>query len=333
MHLWLEFIFAASVIIYCGIQLSKYGDVIAEKTGLGRAWIGLVMMASITSLPELMTGISSVAIAGLPDIAVGNILGACAFNLLILALLDPMEKGSPIFSKVGRSNILSASFSILMMSLAAASMLLGENVPSFMSIGVYTPFFIMAYLAGIRVVYYYEKKAIKEFIEEAAVKFQYAHIPLKRAVLAYSINALAVIVVATWLPFLADDIAEATGLGDRLVGTIFVSVATTLPELVVSISSIRIGAYDLAIGNLFGSNMFNLALLAIDDIFYRNGPLLQEVSPMHALTALAGVLMSSIAVISMAYRQERKHFVVFGWDSLTMLCLWILNTYILFAIR
>jgi cation:H+ antiporter len=70
--LWLEFIFCAGIIIICGTNLSKYGDIIAEKTGLGRAWIGLILLATITSLPELMTGISSVAIAGLPDITAGD---------------------------------------------------------------------------------------------------------------------------------------------------------------------------------------------------------------------------------------------------------------------
>jgi len=85
--LWAGFIICTAAIVYSGIKLSKYGDVIAEKTGLGRAWIGLVLMASVTSLPELVTGISSVTFAGVPDIAVGDVLGSCVFNMLIIALL------------------------------------------------------------------------------------------------------------------------------------------------------------------------------------------------------------------------------------------------------
>jgi len=77
MLLWLGFIICTSVILYSGTKLSKYGDIIAEKTGLGRVWIGIVLMASITSLPELVTGISSVTYVNVPDIAVGNVIGAC----------------------------------------------------------------------------------------------------------------------------------------------------------------------------------------------------------------------------------------------------------------
>jgi Ca2+/Na+ antiporter len=84
----LGFIICALVIIYSGTKLSKYGDLIAEKTGMGKAWFGLVLMASVTSLPELITGISSIVIVDEPDLAVGDILGSCVFNLLILSILD-----------------------------------------------------------------------------------------------------------------------------------------------------------------------------------------------------------------------------------------------------
>ena len=76
MELWIGFIICTAVIVYSGTKLSKYGDIIAEKTGLGRAWVGLVLMASVTSLPELITGISSVSFANVPDIAVGDVLGS-----------------------------------------------------------------------------------------------------------------------------------------------------------------------------------------------------------------------------------------------------------------
>ena len=99
MLLWIGFIACTAVIVYSGTRLSKYGDVIAEKTGLGRAWIGVVLMASVTSLPELVTGITSVTYANVPDIAVGDVLGSCVFNMLILAFLDVLYKTMPVFNK------------------------------------------------------------------------------------------------------------------------------------------------------------------------------------------------------------------------------------------
>src|SRR4030066_532055 len=110
-----EFIICTSVIVYSGSRLSKYGDIIAEKTGLGRTWIGVILMASVTSLPELITGISSVTIFDLPNITVGDILGSCMFNILIIALLDVLSGSVPISTKVDEGHVLSAGFGILLL--------------------------------------------------------------------------------------------------------------------------------------------------------------------------------------------------------------------------
>ena len=106
--IWVEFLFCSTLIVYCGTKLSRYGDVIAEKTGLGRASIGLILMAGVTSLPELITGVSSVAIAGAPDIALGDVMGSCVFNLSLIALMDMLHGPKPIFSRAEHSHILSA---------------------------------------------------------------------------------------------------------------------------------------------------------------------------------------------------------------------------------
>ena len=99
MILWLLFVACTGAIVYSGTKLAKYGDIIAEKTGLGRTWIGVVLMASVTSLPELATGISSVTYAGVPDIAGGDIVGSCVFNMLILACLDVLCRPVPICAR------------------------------------------------------------------------------------------------------------------------------------------------------------------------------------------------------------------------------------------
>ena len=73
---WINFAIALAIIIFAGTRLARYGDAIAEKTGLGRLWIGLILLAAITSVPELATGISSVALVGDPDLAVGALFGS-----------------------------------------------------------------------------------------------------------------------------------------------------------------------------------------------------------------------------------------------------------------
>ncbi|HAO93441.1 MAG TPA: cation transporter [Deltaproteobacteria bacterium] len=327
---WIEFIALAALIVFGGSRLSKYGDVIAEKTGAGRAWTGLILLASITSLPELVTGVSAVTFAGVPDIAVGDVMGACVFNLITLALLDPIDRSSPIFSKIGRTHVMSAGFGILMLGVVSASILLESSAPSAFGIGIYTPIIAVAYIVGIRTIYYYEKKFLRKLVEEATEKLKYTEIPLKRAIILYAVNGLLVMGAAIFLPFVAGRLAEETGLGAGFFGTFFVAMVTTLPEFVVSISAVRIGAYDLAIGNLLGSNMFNIALLAVDDILYAGGPLFSDISSAHATTGLMAMIMTSIAILSVTYRPEKKSVMRFGWDSLTMLAVGALNMYLMY---
>lgn len=322
-----EFIVISVIIVICGTRLSKYGDVIAEKTGLGRAWTGLILVASITSLPELITGISSVALADLPNIAAGDIMGSCVFNLMILAMLDPMDKGKPIFSRVGQSHLLSAGFGVALIGLVSISILIKDFMPSFWHIGAYTPVFFIVYLMGIRMVYFYEKRFIKELVSEGTR--QYDGVTLKRAVTIYSLNALIVVGVATPLPFVAGAIAEATGLGSSFVGTVFVAITTSLPELVVSIAALRIGAPDLATGNILGSNMFNILILGIDDLAYTKGPLLSNISKSHAVTGIMAILMTAIVLISITSRPEKKN-TRFGWDSIAMLAIGALSIYFVY---
>lgn len=327
---WIEFIALAALIVFGGSRLSKYGDVIAEKTGIGRAWTGLILLASITSLPELFTGVSAVTIAGVPDIAVGDVMGACVFNLMTLALLDPMDRSSPLFSKIGQTHVMSAGFGILMLGVVSVSILLESAAPSAVSIGIYTPIIAVAYIVGIRTIYYYEKKFLVKLVEEAVERLKYTEIPLKRAIILYAANGLLVTVAAVFLPFVAGRLAGQTGLGASFFGTFFVAMVTTLPEFVVSFSAVRIGAYDLAIGNLLGSNMFNIALLAVDDILYAGGPLFSDISSAHATTGLMAMVMTSIVLLSISYRPERKAVMRFGWDSLSMLAIGALNMYLMY---
>lgn len=331
MLLWIEFIILALVIVISGIKLAKYGDMLAEKVRLGRAWIGLILMAGITSLPEFVTGVSAVTVADVPDIAAGDILGACVFNILILGLLDLMDRSSPIFSKVGQSHLLSAGFGVAMLSIISASILLGPVIPSIGRIGIYTPIVIIVYFVGVRAVFFYERRLIREVVAES--EKLYAKVSLKRAASLYTLNAVIIVAAASLLPFIADKISARTGLGDSFVGTFFVAMVTTLPELTVSVSSIQRKAYDLAIGNLLGSNMFNLMLLAIDDILFKGGPLLSHISQSHAVTALMAVLMTAIALIGITYRPEAKAVYRFGWDSFAMIAVGLFNMYLLYITR
>jgi len=327
--LWLGFLLCTGVIVYSGAKLSKYGDIIAEKTGLGRAWIGLVLMASVTSLPELVTGISSVTFAGVPDIAVGDVLGSCVFNMLIIAVLDALYRIMPISSKAHQGNILSAAFGILLLGMVTISIFLGRTVPPLGWIGPYSLMFILIYLIAVRLIYLYEKRQIATFLKEKAFELKYNHIQTKTAVMNYILNAFIVVIAATFLPKIGEGIAATTGLGQTFVGNIFIAFSTSLPEVVVSISAVRMDAIDLAIGNLFGSNIFNIFILAIDDLFFTAGPILSFANKNHIIPALSAIMMTGIAIIGLTYRSTKKPLLL-AWDSIGIVIIYIINMMLLY---
>ena len=332
MHLWIGFIICTVAIVYSGTRLSKYGDILAEKTGLGRIWIGVVLMASITSLPELVTGISSVTYANVPDIAAGDILGSCVFNMLILAILDFAYRSIPISTKAHYGHVLSAGFGTLLLSIVVISLFLGNRALSLGWIGLYSLLFIAIYLIAMRLIYSYEKKQITEYMKEMAVELKYKEILTRTAVTNYAINAVIIIIAAVFLPKIGEGIAEATGLGQTFVGNIFIALATSLPEVVVSIAAVKLNAVDLAIGNLFGSNIFNIFILAIDDIFFIEGPILSFVSQNHIISGLSAIAMTTIAVIGLTYRAGKKPLFL-AWDSIGILTMYIINLMLLYMLR
>lgn len=332
MLLWLEFLTCSALIVLSGYKLSRYGDIIAEKSGMGRTWIGVVLMASVTSLPELVTGISSVTIAGAPDIAVGDVLGSCVFNMLILAVLDALYRPMPISTRAHYGHVLSAGFGILLLSMVAGSLFLGDRLAAFGWIGLYTLLIALVYVIAMRLVFTFERRQIAAYIKEKTELLKYEDVPLRTAVTKYALNALVVVGAATFLPGIGTGIAEQTGLGQSFVGNIFIAITTSLPEVVVCVSALKIDAVDLAIGNLFGSNLFNVFILALDDLFFVPGPLLSFANSGQVISTLSAIAMTTIAVISLTYRAEKKALPM-AWDSIAIVMIYIGNIMLLYTYR
>lgn len=320
------------MIVFAGYYLSTYGDVIAEKTGMGRTWVGVILMASVTSLPELITGASAVAIFDLPNIAIGDVFGSCMFNILIIALLDALSGPTPISAKAHHGQVLAAGFGVLLLGVAAIAISAGDRLPAFGWFGVYSLAFIAIYVIAMRMIFLFEKKRIAELVHERVEAARYEKVTLEKALTCYAANALLVVAAATYLPHLADQIAVTTGLGRTFVGTIFVALATSLPELVVSISAVKIDATDLMFGNLLGSNLFNMAILGLDDLLYVKGPILAHASPAHLVSASAAMAMTAIAVIGLTYRVSKKRL-WFAWDSWALLAVYGFAVAVVYTMR
>lgn len=327
---WLEFIVCLAVIGFAGVKLSIFGDVIADKTGLGGSWVGVVMLAMVTSLPELVTGVIAVTAAGLPDIAVGDALGACVINLFIFVLLDFLHRGQSVYHESSQGHILSASFGVLMLGFVGFSILLSHTgyQPAFWHVGLYTPILIIMYGVAVRSVFHYEKTHVAAFADQ--VPDQRPDLSLAQSVARYAAAAMLVVVAGIGLPFVGDHIAQDMGWRRSFVGTVFIALATSIPEMVVSVAAMRIGALNMAVASLLGSNLFNILIIALDDVLYARGPLLAQVSPVHGVSAFSAVMMTSLAIIGLFYRPNSRVLHTVGWTSLFLFVLYLLNTYILY---
>jgi len=238
----------------------------------------------------------------------------------------------PISAKAHQGHILSAGFGIILLSIVGISLFLGKSISPLGWIGPYSLLFMIIYFIAIKLVFSYEKRQIAAYMKEMAVELKYKDILTKTAIVNYSINALVVIIAATFLPKIGEGIAETTGLGQTFVGNIFIAISTSLPEVVVSISAVKIDAIDLAIGNLFGSNIFNIFILAIDDIFFTKGPLLSFVNPNHIISALSAIAMTTVAIIGLTYRSE-KRLLFLAWDSIGIVLVYVINLMLLYMLR
>lgn len=304
----LQFLVCAAVIIVAGTFLSKYADALAELTGLGRLLIGSILLAGATSLPELTVDISAVRL-GAVDLAVGDLLGSSLMNLLILALLDLSHRSrGRMLSKQAAAHALSGSVAAALTCLIALGLLTGKWLGAYALLGISPAIYalVIAYLLGVRLIYVDQRIAQQTGAnEENKSHDSVGNLTLARALGGFFACAAVILVAGPYLAHAADTLADKSGLGGTFVGTTLVAFSTSLPELVSSLAALRMGAHDLAIGNVFGSNAFNMILLAPLDVVHQ-GPLLAAVSPSHAITCVAAVLATQVAVMGQLYHAEKR---------------------------
>jgi cation:H+ antiporter len=328
----LQFLVCAAVIVVAGTFLTRYADAIADLTGMGRLLVGSILLAAATSLPELTVDISAVRM-GMADLAVGDLMGSSLFNLLILALVDlaHRERGR-MFSRAASAHALSATVSIALTSLAAISILVGNRLGGVgvghISAGSLA--ILVAYLLSVRMVFYDQRVSA----QQAGVPDHPAaatHVTIGHAALGFIVAAAAILLAGPFLADAAGDIAARTGLGTTFVGTTLVAFSTSLPELVATLAAVRMGAFDLAAGNIFGSNAFNMVLLVPLDLV-SSGPLMAGVSINHVVTCLAAILVTAVAVMGQLYQVERRKWLIEP-DAIAIILLIVGALFMLYSLR
>ncbi|WOB45277.1 sodium:calcium antiporter [Thermoleptolyngbya oregonensis NK1-22] len=333
MLLFLQVVLCVSLVVWVGARLSQSADVLAEKTGLGRSWVGAILLAGATSLPELASGISAVALFQVPDLAVGGVLGSCLFNLLILVIVDIFTGPEPLLRQVQVSHGLSAGLGCVMLGTAAAGILLAERGVDLTLGWVALPsvLLLLLYAVSARLIAQFELRRRTQLREEEAETLQYGHISQRRAYSTFGLLAIAIVALGIWLAALGDRVAVVTGLGESFVGALLLAAATSLPEVVSSLTAIRLNAADLAVSNIFGSNLFNLAILGIYDVAYLRGSLFSEINhPIHAFTTVIAIMMTAIALVGLIYRASKRSRLHLTWDGVAILLLYVGGMYAIY---
>jgi len=297
---WLKFIICAVIIYFAGSKLTKYGDAIAHKTGLSHAWVGIVLLAIVTSLPELANGLSAVTLTKIPDLAMGDLLGACMINMFSLAMLDivwGLRGKKSVFIKVNESNLVSTLFGILILVTVSISLALSRWLFDFTILGVsiYSFLILGVYLLALKVLG-------RHMAEEVVDEEEYADISNLKVYSIFGACAFVVIGAGAWLPFIGTEIIAVMGWGKTFVAVLFLALATTLPEFTVSFTALRLGERGMAIGNLVGSNIFNIAIIFLVDVFNQPASLISAVSFNMIYAAMFGALLMGITYITVRKR-------------------------------
>ncbi|OGO43425.1 MAG: hypothetical protein A2Z05_01435 [Chloroflexi bacterium RBG_16_60_22] len=324
---WFKLIICILVIFFSGQKVARYGDIIAERTGMGQVWMGVIAIAAITSLPEVFTGVSAVTLVGVPDLTVGDLIGANAFNLFNLALLDIFHRHGSIMTAASPTHRLTAWFSLLLLAVVSLSILVSSRFYAMPlgPVGWYTPVIIILYIISVRYIFRFEKRHPPP--QEPPI--YPVDEPLGRVYLFFGIAAAFIVGAGIWLATIGNEIALVTGLKESFVGSLFLAFTTTLPEITVSFTAMRIGAIDMAVANMVGSNLFNLTIIPLTDLLYTKGPVLGAVSEGHLVVAGAVFLMTLLFIAGLRFKPARLFRL--NWLNAGLMLLFLAGMYLSFV--
>ena len=324
---WIKFLLSAAVVVVAAIKLAEYGDVIAVRTRLGGVFVGTIFLAGATSLPELIASVSSFK-AGVPNLAAGNLFGSNMVNVLLLALVDLITFQVPLMRKVAISHALTATLTTILMLMAAIA-IMGDFHSTVGWVGTDSLVIILIYFGGVWLI---QRESNRPTTAPAPMDIEPGpEFPsLLKGIVGFSLSALVLVFVVPLLVDASSEIARITNLGAGFVGTAMLSVVTSLPELLAALAAVRMGAYDMAVGNLFGSSVFNMLGVGVADFFYTDGRFLAAINPNFALVALLGMLLTNMALLGNLARVERK-ILFLELDTLAIVVVYLLGMYLLFV--
>ena len=281
------FLASAAAVIFLGVQLARFGDALATLTGWGRLFVGSILVALATSLPELSNNITAVRIDN-PELALGNVVGANMINMFTMAVVALIFGGRRFLRQVapeqGYLIVLAAILTSLVVLFAGWHALAPGAITeaNIWQIGISSLFLIVVYVIGMRIVYRNRPADVEGEEEDPGMT-------LSKAWVMFSLVSIGVIIAGVFLAQSADWIAEATGISSGVVGILAVSIVTTMPEASACVAAARMGAADLGVAGLYGSCVFNVTILTFADPFFRGGVIMNFAEPEHFVSGIIAV--------------------------------------------
>jgi cation:H+ antiporter len=326
MGLWqaiFVFLLSAAVLVKAGSSLAAYADQIAERMRMSRLFVGTLMLAFATSLPEVVAEVTA-AQAGAPDLAVGDLFGSSMANMVILAVIDLLYRGR-VWPSVELGHARVASVAIALTAIVALSILMPTR-PQIFGVGLTPLTVIILYVLAVA---WFRRMPLlaRPGLDNRRIPIQKptgwsekaAQFSLGQLWFRFGFSAAFILVSAPVVTLSVKAIADQTGIAQTFLGALALGITTSLPELVASIASVRIGAYDMAVGNLFGSNVGNMSILVFADLAYTEGPILSAVSPSHVMTGLGAILLMAIAVAAIVGESEQTRIRKLEPDAIVLL--------------
>ncbi len=321
---WIKFIITAALIVLAATQLAKYGDIIAIRTRLSGMFIGVLLLAGATSLPEVLTSINSLE-QNTPNLAAGNLLGSNLFNMFLLAIIDIVNRNKRILRRAALKHALSGSLAVFLIA-AVVFFIIADIHWQVGWVGVDSLVLIGGYILAVRFI---QKDTARPSIPGMLPEIPQGVPSLRRGMIGFLLAAGALILITPVMVESANEIADISGLGATFIGTTLVALVTSLPELVTTLAAIKIGANDMAIGNLFGSNMFNMFAVGLTDLFYTQGRFIAAIDPSFLLIGMLGLLMTGMGLIGNLAKLEKRIWFI-ELDALALILVYFGGLYLLY---
>ena len=296
MLLILEYIVVASLVVFCSIKASKYIDMLDKTTKLSGAFLGGVLLSAVTSLPELFTSISATLLIGKPSLCLSNILGSDIFNSAVLALSVLVALRHFSKAKISRGNILVTLFVLV---IYVALLLNMFNILNFevATVNIVTLIVILLYGCGVRYLAGDESAPSDSDGDEI-------YLSTRQIVVRFTLTSVAIVVLSILMTYVTDDLATEFNIGAGLAGAIFLGVATSLPEVSSTIALVRMRNFNVAVGNIVGSNLFNFIVLCVADVL-SIGQSVYDYSDLKVVGLLEYGMFATLALLPMLYARKR----------------------------